>query len=100
MEGTPLLRAWQLREQNARLLQRAADVRQAAQSARLAARVTRVFSRVEQQTPEQWDEHAQRWATLVEDAAQQLILTEQLDLLGGNAVLRTAEQEAGDYPSG
>ncbi len=91
MGSAPLLRARQLREQSAWLLQRAAEVRQEAKAARLAARVTRVFYCAEQQTPEQWDEHAERWATLVDDATQQLILTEKQALLDGDIVLRTAE---------
>ena len=91
MRDPPLFRAMHLCEQHVRLLRHAAALQRRAEDAVLAARLTRGFHRAEQQTPEQWAAHSERWATLVGDATEQLLITEKRALLAEIAALRLAE---------
>jgi hypothetical protein len=84
MRDSLLFRAMQLCEQNVRLRQSSSDLLRRAEDAVLAARLTTGFSRAGQQTPEQWSAHSERWATMVGDAAEQLLLTEAHAILADN----------------
>jgi hypothetical protein len=92
MRDSPLFRAMQLREQSMRLQQHGAAVLARAEEAVLAARLTRGFYRAAQQTPAQWDAHAERWDALVGEETQQLLDAERQALLGGVPAPGTAEE--------
>jgi hypothetical protein len=91
MGDSPWRQARELGVRSAQLRQDAAALLRRAEDAIVAARLTVVVSRADAEVRRVGEQPPEHWATLVEEAAQQLIVTEMQALLGEGVVPRADE---------